>query len=34
VDAEGNPVVPEVDVASHSLVLLEGTLVNLGCLHQ
>ena len=27
---EGNPVAPKVDVVSHSIVLLEGTLVKLG----
>ena len=31
--AEGNPVAPEVDVASLSAVILEGTLANLGGLH-
>ena len=29
--AEGNPVAPKEDVASNSLVLLEGTLAKLGC---
>ena len=32
--AEGNPVVPEVDVASLSTVLLEGTLAKLGGLDR
>jgi len=34
VAVEANPGAPEVDVVSHSIVLLEGTLAKLGGLHR